>query len=119
MLYNAWAFVRQSLVKIHLAGANCIHKISGGKLPVSLFSKRSGVHKVGTNVRVIERNGYISNIAKFNSDGTISDDDFVIISSTDFHYDTDHEKNKKTTEKEHKVLKLLITKLVKFQVFGF
>ena len=105
MLYNAWAFVRQSLVKIHLAGANCIYKISGGKLPVSLFSKRSGAHKIGTNVRVIERNGYISNIAKFNPDGTISDDDFVILSSTDFHYDTNHENNKKTTEMFFKHIK--------------
>ena len=105
MLYNAWAFVRQSLVKIHLAGAKCIYKISGGKLPVSLFSKRSGAHKIGTNVRVIERNGYISNIAKFNPDGTISDDDFVILSSTDFHYDTNHENNKKTTEMFFKHIK--------------
>ena len=105
MLYNAWAFVRQSLVKIHLAGANCIHKISGGKLPVSLFSKRSGVHKIGTDVRVIERNGYISNIAKFNPDGTISDDDFVILSSTDFHYDTNHANNQKTTEMFFKHIK--------------
>ena len=98
MLYNAWAFVRQSLVKIHLAGANCVYKLSGGKLPKSLFSKRSGVHKIGTDVKVIGRTDYTANIAKFNPDGTISDDDFVIVSSTDFHYDTDHEKNKKTTE---------------------
>lgn len=98
MLYNAWAFVRQSLVKIHLAGANCVYKLSGGKLPKSLFSKRSGVHKIGTDVKVIGRTDYTANIAKFNPDGTISDDDFVILSSTDFHYDTDHEKNQKTTE---------------------
>ena len=98
MLYDAWAFVRQSLVKIHLAGAECVYKISGGKIPKSLFSKRAGVHKIGTDVKVIGRTDYTANIAKFNPDGTISDDDFVILSSTDFHYDTDHEKNKKTTE---------------------
>ena len=93
MFYNAWAFVRQSLVRIHLGFAGAIHKISGGKLPKSLFTKRSGVEKVGTSVRVIERNGHIANIAKFNPDGSISDDDFVILSSTDFHYDEDHEMN--------------------------
>lgn len=97
MLYNTWAFVRQSLVKIHLAGAECVHKISGGKLPKSLFAKRSGVHKIGTSVRVLEKTDYCTNIAKFNPDGTISDDDFVILSSTDFHYDTNHENNQKTT----------------------
>lgn len=97
MFYNLWAFVRQTLVKIHLALAGCVHKISGGRLPKSLFAKRSGVEKIGTNVRVIEKTDYCTNIAKFNPDGSISDEDFVILSSTDFHYDEDHEMNQKTT----------------------
>ena len=97
MFYSLWAFVRQTLVKIHLALAGCVHKISGGRLPKSLFAKRSGVEKIGTDVRVIEKTDYCTNIAKFNPDGSISDEDFVILSSTDFHYDEDHEMNQKTT----------------------
>ncbi len=97
MFYNLWAFVRQSLVKIHLACAGGIYKLSGGRLPKSLFAKRAGVEKIGTTVKVLGRTDYSADIAKINPDGSISDDDFVILSSTDFHYDTDHEMNQKTT----------------------
>lgn len=39
MLYNIWGFVRQTAVRIHLAAAKTIYKISGGKLPKSLYCK--------------------------------------------------------------------------------
>ena len=97
-MYKAWAFVRQSLVKIYLSGAYAVHKISGGKKPKSLFSKLPVVEHVGTSVKKVSENGYSTTIAKYNPDGTIDDGDFVILSSTDFHYDDDLDMNNKTTE---------------------
>lgn len=97
-MYKAWAFVRQSLVKIYLSGAYAVHKISGGKKPKSLFSKLPVVEHVGTSVKKVSENGYSTTIAKYKPDGTIDDGDFVILSSTDFHYDDDLDMNNKTTE---------------------
>lgn len=97
-MYKIWAFFRQSMVRIHLFVARIIFKLSGGHIPKSLFSERSGVEKVGTTVRKVDEGDYWTTIAKFNADGSMSDENFVIVSSTDFHYDTNHEYNKKTTE---------------------
>lgn len=101
-MYKAWSFVRQSAVKIHLAAADAIFKITGGKLPKSLFCSRANPQKVGTTVRKISENEYSTDIAKFDANGNISNEDFVILSTTDLHLDTDHDLNTKTVEMLYK-----------------
>ena len=56
MLYNIWGFVRQSAVRIYLAGAKAIYKISGGKLPKSLYCKRANPEKIPTHIPKTSRN---------------------------------------------------------------
>lgn len=94
-MYRIWGFVRQSAVRIHLAAAKTIFKISGGKLPKSLFCSRANPEKIPTDVKIISQNDYSTTIAKVDKNGNIKNDDFVIISTTDFHLDVDHEINTK------------------------
>ncbi len=98
MLYNIWGFVRQTAVRIHLAGAKTIYKISGGKLPKSLYCKRANPEKIPTDVKIISENDYSTTIAKVDENGNIKNDDFVIVSTTDFHFDVDHEINTKAVK---------------------
>ena len=98
ILYNVWGFFRQTAVRLHLAVAKVIYKISGGKLPKSLYCFRANPEKIGTDVKIISQNGYSTTIAKVDEKGNIKDDDFVILSSTDFHFDVDHEINTKATK---------------------
>lgn len=98
IIYGIWGFVRQSAVRIHLAAAKTIYKISGGKLPRSLFCHRANPEKIPTDVKIISQNDYSTTIAKVDKNGNIKSDDFVILSSTDFHFDVDHEINTKATE---------------------
>ncbi len=97
-IYRIWAFFRQTAVKIHLFFAETLYKITGGKKPVSLFCRRANPVKIGTSVKILREDSYSTDIAKFNPDGTISDEDFVILSSTDFHLDEDHNNNFKTID---------------------
>lgn len=98
ILYNVWGFFRQTAVRLHLAAAKAIYKISGGKLPKSLYCFRANPKKIGTDVKIISQNGYSTTIAKVDEKGNIKDDDFVILSSTDFHFDVDHEINTQATK---------------------
>ena len=41
VIYNVWGFVRQTAIRIYLAAAKAIFKISGGKSPKSLFCFRA------------------------------------------------------------------------------
>ena len=95
ILYNVWGFVRQSAIRVHLAAAKSIYKITNGKLPKSLFCSRANPEKIGTDVKIISQNDYSTTIAKVDENGNIKDGDFVILSSTDFHLDVDHEINTK------------------------
>ena len=98
LYYKVWGFIRQSAVRIHLAAAKAVFKISGGQIPKSLFCSRGKPKKIGTTVKIVSRNEYSTDIAKLDADGNISGDDFVILSSTDFHFDEDHDLNTKTVE---------------------
>lgn len=97
-MYKVWGFIRQSAVRIHLAAAKLIYKISGGKLPKSLYCSRANPKKIPTDVKIISQNDYSTTIAKVDANGNIKSDDFVIISSTDFHFDVDHEINTKAVK---------------------
>ena len=95
MFYNIWGFVRQTAVRIYLAAAKAIFKISGGKKPESLYCKRANPEKIPTDVKIISENDYSTTIAKVDENGNIKSDDFVIVSTTDFHFDVDHDINAK------------------------
>lgn len=97
-MYKVWGFIRQTAVRIHLAAAKAIYKISGGRRPKSLYCSRANPEKVPTDVKIISENDYSTTIAKVDENGNIKSDDFVILSSTDFHFDVDHEINTKATE---------------------
>ena len=98
-MYKIWGFIRQSAVRIHLAVAKLIYKISGGRRPKSLFCSRANPAKIGTDVKIISQNDYSTTIAKVDENGNIKNDDFVIVSTTDFHFDVDHDINTKAVDR--------------------
>lgn len=98
LIYNLWGFVRQTAIRIYLAAAKAIFKISGGKSPKSLFCWRANPEKISTDVKIISQNDYSTTIAKVDANGKIKSDDFVIVSTTDFHFDVDHEINYKAVK---------------------
>lgn len=98
-MYKIWGFIRQSAVRIHLAVARLIYKISGGRIPKSLFCSRANPEKIGTDVKIISQNDYSTTIAKVDENGNIKNDDFVIVSTTDFHFDVDHDINTKAVDR--------------------
>lgn len=98
-MYKIWGFIRQSAVRIHLAAAKLIYKISGGCRPKSLFCSRANPEKVSTDVKIISQNDYSTTIAKVDEKGNIKNDDFVIISTTDFHFSDDHDMNTKAVNR--------------------
>lgn len=99
IIYNVWGFFRQTAVRLHLAAAKAIYKISGGKLPKSLYCTRANPEKVGTDVKIISQNDYSTTIAKVDENGNIKSDDFVIVSTTDFHFSEDHDMNTKAVNR--------------------
>lgn len=94
--YKIPAFICQSAIKIYLAAARTVFKISGGKFPKSMFCLRAGVKKTGTSVKIISQTDHSADIAKFDAEGNISGEDFIILSSTDFHFEGDREADLKT-----------------------
>lgn len=97
-LYKVWAFVRQSAIRLHLAAARLIFALTKGKKPESLFCHRAKPEHIGTDVKIISENSYSTTIAKVDENGNVKSDDFVILSTTDVHYDEDHSINTKATE---------------------
>ncbi len=94
-----WTFLRQNSIRAFLSAEEGIFRLSGGKAPRSLFCSRANPHKIGTNVGIIGSSAYSTDIAKLNPDGSVSDEDFVIVSTTDFHFDVDHDINAKTVDR--------------------
>lgn len=97
-MYKLWGFVRQSLIRIYLFLAKIIYKLSGGKRPKALFCQKANAEFIGTDVKVVASDENSTTIAKFNADGSMSDEDFVILSTTDLHLDEDMDKNTKTVD---------------------
>ena len=99
IIYGVWGFIRQTAVRLHLAVAKIIYKVSGGKRPRSLYCFRANPEKIGTDVKIISQNDNSTTIAKTDEKGNIKDDDFVIVSSTDFHFTGDNELNTKVVDR--------------------
>ncbi len=83
-------FVRETANATALGAGCAVHKITGGKFPKHLFMKNVPHEKIGTNVKIVRQTEDTTYIAKFNPDGTISDDDFTILLATDMHVDKDN-----------------------------
>ena len=98
-MYKIWSFIRQSLIRAYLAPEDAIFRLSGGKAPKASFTIRADAQKIGTDVRIIREGSYSTDIAKFNPDGSVSDEDFVILSTTDFHFDEDPDINLKSVDR--------------------
>ena len=98
-MYKIWGFIRQSAIRIYLAVAKLIFKISGRNIPKSLFCYRANPEKIGTDVKIISQNNYSTTIAKVDGNGNIKSGDFVIVSTTDFHFDVDHDINTKAVDR--------------------
>ena len=96
--YRIWGAVRQTAVRAGLLCEGALFKLTGGKAPRSYFIGRSGAGYIGTNVRLVSENDCSFTIAKYTPDGKIDGGDFVIASSTDFHFDRDDDLNAKTVE---------------------
>lgn len=94
-MYKLWGFVRQSLIRIYLFFAKLVYKLSGGKRPKALFCQKANAEHIGTRVRVVSSDKYSTTIAKFDADGNMSDEDFVILTGTDLHLDHGMENNEK------------------------
>ncbi len=98
-MYKLWGFIRQSAIRIYLALARAVHKITGGKFPSALYCEKANPEKVETDVKIISENEYSTTIAKVDENGNIKKDDFVILSSTDFHFDDDNGINAKVVDR--------------------
>lgn len=90
--------VRQAGIDALLAMGCAVHKISGGKAPKHLFMRNVEHKKIGTKVKIVSQNEDTTFIAKYNPDGTISDEDFTIVVATDLHIDRDISLINKTLE---------------------
>ena len=95
--YLLWGVCRQAAARLGLGCERLLFRLSGGKAPKALFTLRADPQPVGTDVRILNETAYSTDIAKCDPDGQPTDAPFVIVSSTDFHYDEDAEKNFQTT----------------------
>ncbi len=98
IFYKVWGFFRQTAIRIYVAAGKMILKLSGNRKPETLYCFRANHEKIGTDVKIISENDYSTTIAKVDENGNIKDDDFVIVSSTDFHFCDDNARNRMTVE---------------------
>ena len=98
IFYKVWGFFRQTAIRIYVAVGRIILKLTGSRRPETLFCLRANAEKIGTDVKIISEDDYSTTIAKVDENGNIKDDDFVIVTSTDFHFCSDNARNKMTVE---------------------
>ncbi|MBR2730885.1 MAG: metallophosphoesterase [Clostridia bacterium] len=94
--YPVWGVCRQAAARLGLCCERLLFRFSGGRAPKALFTLRADPQPVGTDVRILNETAVCTEIAKCGPDGQPTDAPFVIVSSTDFHFDTDAEKNYRT-----------------------
>lgn len=86
--------VRHTLIRAVVSVSAAVNKITKGKSPRFMFADERELEDIHTDVRVIEKTDTGVSIAKFNPDGTISDDDFKVLTATDMHLCADDDKKK-------------------------
>ena len=97
-MYKIWGFVRQTAIRVYLAVANIIYSITGGKKPTLLYCKADESHKIKTDVRIISQDDNSTTIAKVDKNGNPTNDNFVIVTTTDLHFSDDNAQNRKVVE---------------------
>lgn len=98
LLYKIWGFVRQTAIKACLDCEEIIYAVSGGKAPKCLFTKRAKAIPQKTKVKIINETPYSTDIAKCDENGNITNEEFIIASTSDFHLEDDYDLNGKTVE---------------------
>ena len=87
-------FVRHNGIKALIAAEKGIHAVSGGKMCKNLFEY--DCKYIGSSVKIIKETDDTTYIAKYDSDGKISDGEFKILVTTDLHLCDDKEKISKS-----------------------
>lgn len=95
-LYEFYSFFRRGLIKTGLFFENILFDISGGRAAKHCFDKAVGADFTGTRVKKLRESSYSTDIAKTDSEGNITDEDFTILSTSDFHLEDDCLINNKT-----------------------
>ncbi len=91
-------FIQQNGIRASIKIQKPIHKLTKGKIAKSSFISAINMPFIGTDVKVIKENETSTFIAKFNPDGTYSNEDFKILTFTDLHMDDDFDINNKTLQ---------------------
>ncbi|MBR5561977.1 MAG: metallophosphoesterase [Clostridia bacterium] len=97
-MYKAWGFVRQTAIKAYLAAANAVYGMTGGKKPGLLYCKADKSHRIKTDVKIISEDKNSTTIAKVDKNGNPTDENFVIVTTTDLHFSDDNAQNRKVVE---------------------
>ena len=96
LIYEIHSFFRRSLIRTGLLFENALYDITGGKAAKHCFDKALNPDCTGSRVRILREDDYSTDIALTGPDGNITDDDFTILSTSDFHLEDDYEINNKT-----------------------
>lgn len=96
LIYEIHSFFRRALIKTGLMFESALFDITSGKAAKHCFDKAVKPVFTGSCIKILREDGYSSDIAKTDSKGNITDDDFTILSTSDFHLEDDYEINNKT-----------------------
>ncbi|MBR4452023.1 MAG: metallophosphoesterase, partial [Clostridia bacterium] len=96
LLYEIHSFFRRSLIRTGLMFENALYDITGGKAAKHCFDKALRPEFTGSRIRILRSDDYSTDIAKTDAAGNITDDDFAILSTSDFHLEDDYGINNKT-----------------------
>ena len=83
------SFIKGSAIRILTLTEDKISKSGVLPCPKNYTPGKAGVKRIGTNVKIVKETEDSTFIAKFNPDGTYSDEDFVILATTDLHFEDD------------------------------
>lgn len=81
--------LRENGIRLLVSAEKTLCEATHGKLTPRYTPGRIQMDKVGTCVRILEKNDSETFIAKFDENGNISRDDFVILATTDLHFEDD------------------------------
>ena len=97
-MYGLRCFILQNSMKAIIALEKPIYNLTKGRLCKNRFLSAVKTQKVGTRVKILKSTDNSTYIAKMNSDGSFSQEDFRILCSTDLHIDEDYELNNRTLQ---------------------
>lgn len=99
MLQKLLADLRHTCIKVILSGSHIIYKMSGGKNPKFILTKKEDIPFVGSKIKILEKTEDEVFISKLNEKGEVDNSDFKIMTATDLHLGTPGEdKNRKTVK---------------------